>query len=177
MPIELTRLSSEAFSKSVEAFVKLSQDVVEADAHLGWERTHSMEMRDYWQRQSATIDESDHVLFVAYDDERLVGTVQYERGHFPTSRHRAEVAKLMIAPSHRRRGVASALMDRLEQHACSQGIELFVLDTRAGEPVEELYLRRGYTRTGLVPGWMKYSNGSYRDTVFFFLKLVSADAP
>lgn len=170
MPIQ--QVPGAMLSQRIDAFVALSQRVVEAGSHLGWESASDADViRTYWNRQCSSIDDANHVLFALWLDGELVGTVQYERGHFPTSRHRAEVAKLMVAPAHRRRGIASLLMEHLESHAKANGVELLVLDTRAGEPVEDLYLRRGYTRTGFVPNWMKYESGAYRDTVFFYKDL------
>lgn len=153
-------------------FVELSREVVEAGAHLGWDLPFDEAVvTQYWAHQLKAIDGTDLFLFGAFIDDVLVGTVQLERAHFPTSRHRGEIAKLMVKPALRRSGVATRLMDYLEGCARASDFELLVLDTRSGEPVEELYRRRGYTRTGFIPNWMKYANASYRHTVFFYKNL------
>ena len=170
--LSICQMSGTMVYAQIERFVSLSQQIVEAGSHLGWEDPNDVDViRSYWHSQCNSIDAENHVLFCLMDETEIAATVQYERGHFPTSRHRAEVAKLMVEPRYRRRGCASMLMDHLELDAESRGIELLVLDTRAGEPVEALYSKRGYTRTGLIPGWAKYSTGAYRDTVFFYKQL------
>ena len=169
MSLTVQELSACQARERVGDFVALSKAVIDAGSHLGWDVSFDgIAVSGYWQHRSRDIDGRNVLLFGSFSSDDLLGTVQLERGHFPTSLHRAEVAKLMVAPSARRRGIASQLMDELEKRAVTIGIELLVLDTRAGEPVEILYQRRGYTRTGHVPHWMKYRDGSYKDTVFFY---------
>jgi len=155
--------------ESLDDFCRLSYRVVEAGAHLGWEVPLDASIaKAYWAERASALDGYNVILFAAYAHDALVGTVQLERGHFETSRHRGEVAKLIVDPQYRRRGYGAGLMDALESRAVTLGMEVLVLDTRPGEPVERLYEARGYLRTGLVPNWMKYRSGEYRATVFYY---------
>jgi GNAT superfamily N-acetyltransferase len=52
-------------------------------------------------------------VVVARCAARIVGTVQLDLAVPPNQRHRAEVAKLLVHPEVRRRGVARALMTAL----------------------------------------------------------------
>jgi len=69
-----------------------------------------------------------HVL-VARDAGRIVGTVQFALAWPPNQTHRAEVAKLIVHPVARRRGVARGLMVALESLARAEGRTLLTLDT------------------------------------------------
>ena len=61
----------------------------------------------------------------------------------PNQPHRAEIAKLLVHRSARRRGIAQLLMERAETEALAEGKTLLVLDTVTGDPAERLYERHG----------------------------------
>jgi GNAT superfamily N-acetyltransferase len=90
---------------------------------------------------------------------RIVGTVQLDLAVPPNQQHRAKVAKLLVHPAARRRGVARALMTALEAIAQSEGRTLLTLDTVTGGSAEPLYLSLGYISAGVIP---RYARGSLR---------------
>jgi GNAT superfamily N-acetyltransferase len=97
-----------------------------------------------------------HVL-VARDGDRIVGTVQLDLAMPPNQRHRGEVAKLLVHPDARRRGIARTLMIALETVALSDGRTLLTLDTWTGGHAEALYRSLGYVVVGVIP---RYARGS-----------------
>ena len=96
-------------------------------------------------------------VLVARRDERIVGTVQLDLAMPPNQQHRAEVLKLLVHPTARRRGIARALMIALEPVARSEGRTLLTLDTWTGGNAEALYLSLGYVMVGVIP---RYARGS-----------------
>ena len=96
-------------------------------------------------------------VLVARDDGQIVGTVQLDLAVPPNQRHRAEVVKLLVHPSARRRGIARALMLALEPIAQSEGRTLLTLDTWTGRAAERLYQSLGYVTVGVIP---RYARGS-----------------
>ena len=92
------------------------------------------------------------VLLAAWLDGALVGTVQLDLGTPENQPHRAEVAKLLVDPAVRRRGVGRALMRRAEQAARAVGRRLLTLDTRAGDVAEPLCRALGWQEAGRIPG-------------------------
>lgn len=96
-------------------------------------------------------------VVVAREDRRIVGTVQLDLAVPPNQRHRGEVAKLLVHPSARRRGIARALMLALEAIARSERRTLLTLDTWTGSHAELLYLSLGYVVAGVIP---RYARGS-----------------
>ena len=83
--------------------------------------------------------------------DRIVGTVQLELDMPPNQQHRAGVAKLLVHPDARRRGVAKALMHALQEIALSEGRTLLTLDTVTGSNAEMLYTSLGYVTSGVIP--------------------------
>ncbi len=88
-------------------------------------------------------------------DARIVGTVQMDFALPPNQRHRAEVAKMLVHPSARRRGIARALMTALEAIALSEGRTLLTLDTVTGSNAEPLYRSLGYVTVGVIPRYAR----------------------
>jgi putative acetyltransferase len=88
------------------------------------------------------------------DEAWLVGCVGLLRD--ATRPNVAEVKRLFVVDAQRNRGVATALMDALENRARDQGVSLLRLETGAYQPESlALYERRGYTR---IPPFDHYSD-------------------
>lgn len=94
-------------------------------------------------------------LFAAEVGGALAGTVQLLHDMPPNQPHRAEIAKLLVHPAHRRRGVARALMAAAETKARRMARTLLTLDTRSGDPSETLYIGLGFQVAGVIPGWCR----------------------
>jgi GNAT superfamily N-acetyltransferase len=124
--------------------------------------------RGYWKRMAADVAAGTRILFAAWDDAELVGTVMLEFASSPNQPHRAEVQKLLVHPAARRRGVARALMARLEREARRVGKTLLTLDTRAGDAAEALYRATGWHEAGRIPGYALNSDRTPCDTILFW---------
>jgi ribosomal protein S18 acetylase RimI-like enzyme len=96
-------------------------------------------------------------VVVARCNARIVGTAQLDLAVPPNQQHRAEVAKLLVHPTARRRGVARALMIAIEVIAQAEGRTLLTLDTWTGGNAESLYRSLGYVTAGVIP---RYARGS-----------------
>jgi GNAT superfamily N-acetyltransferase len=85
----------------------------------------------------------------------IVGTVQIDLATPPNQPHRADVAKMLVHPDQRRRGIARALMVELERLARASGRTLLTLDTVTGSAAEPLYRSLGYVTVGMIPGYAR----------------------
>jgi len=111
------------------------------------------------------------ILFVAFLDGRIAGTVQLNPEMKPNQPHRADVSKLLVDRRGRNRGVAQALMAAVEVEAKSRGRTLLCLDTATGSPAERLYEKLGWQRLGVVPRHAMWPQGGFSDTTFFWKDL------
>jgi GNAT superfamily N-acetyltransferase len=125
------------------------------------------EARAFWRRPI------DRIVLGAWVEGRLAGTVSLVPAPQPNQPHRADVAKLLVHPGFRRRGVARALMARLEETAREMGRTLLVLDTEEGSGAEPLYEALGYVHFGTVPGFALSADGRSRKGASFFYKELS----
>jgi GNAT superfamily N-acetyltransferase len=123
--------------------------------------------RDWW----AGVHQDGVILLVAEQEGRIVGTVQLQPAESENGAHRGEVAKLLVHPEWRRQGIARALMMALEEEARATGKTLLVLDTREGDPSNDLYHTLGYREAGRIPGWARDAAGTSSTTVFWYKPL------
>ena len=125
--------------------------------------------RGFWRRVAADVAAGTRLLLAAWLDGALVGTVQLDLGTPQNQPHRADLAKLLVDPAARRRGVGRALMRGAERAAPGAGRRLLVLDTVAGGAAEALYRSLGWQEAGRIPGFALNARGTaYSDTVLFF---------
>ena len=116
------------------------------------------EARAFWvERVIPGIRAGDRRVLVARLDGRIAGVVQLEFAWPPNQPHRADVTKLLVHPSARRKGLARRLMIALEDVARAEGRTLLTLDTWTGSSAEALYRSLGYVELGVIP---RYARGS-----------------
>jgi putative acetyltransferase len=94
----------------------------------------------------------DAAVYVAEDEGRVVARLSLARDVHPASRHVADLG-LMVAPSHRRRGVGRALLVQAVEWAQSVGVRKLELHVFPwNEPAIALYESFGFEREGLRKG-------------------------
>jgi len=72
--------------------------------------------------------------------------------------HTGHITTIGIAPEHRRRGIASLLMQKVETGFRRRNVRLVRLEVRSANiPAQKLYLNLGYAVTQSLPRY--YSNG------------------
>ena len=123
----------------------------------------------FWRGVADGVQRGERVLLVAEDEQgQVVGTVQLITAQPENQPHRADVAKMLVLRSARRRGVAQQLMAALDVAAREQGKTVLVLDTVTGGDAERLYERAGWQRVGAVPNFASMPAGELCSTTFFY---------
>jgi ribosomal protein S18 acetylase RimI-like enzyme len=131
----------------------------------------------YWDDALAAADRAERVILGAWDGDVLAGTVTLLLALPPNQPHRAEVAKLMTRPSHRGRGIATALMRAVETVAADRGRTLLVLDTAVDGGAAGLYARLGFTLTGEIPDYAFKPHGGLTGTLIFWKRIAPRRRP
>jgi RimJ/RimL family protein N-acetyltransferase len=91
----------------------------------------------------------DAAVFVAEDDGRIVGRLSIARDQHPASKHVADLG-LMVAATHRRRGIGTALLDAAVRWSRTAGVRKLELHVFPwNEAAIKLYERYGFEREGL----------------------------
>ena len=126
----------------------------------------------FWRGVADGVARGERVLLVAEDRAgRVVGTVQLIMSLPDNQPHRADVAKLLVQRSARRRGIAQRLMAAVDDAAREEGKTVLVLDTVTGGDAERLYERNGWQRVGAVPNYALMPGGGFCGTTFFYKQL------
>jgi len=119
-------------------------------------------------------EDAAHLL--ALDDDRVVGSIAIRRDEHPVTHHVATL-DMLVVPSHRRRGVGSALLDEALRWARSYGIERIELSVYpSNDGAIALYRRFGFVQEGRLVRHSKKSYG-YEDEILMALWLGPEPAP
>ncbi|HYZ62994.1 MAG TPA: GNAT family N-acetyltransferase [Acetobacteraceae bacterium] len=126
---------------------------------------------DFWQGITRRVGQGEVLLFAAWSEGVLAGTVQLVLHTAEIGRHRAEIAKFLVHPAFRGRGLGDALLDAAEAAAATAGRTLLLLDTKPGDGADRLYARRGWTEAGRIEGYTRESDGREYATVIMLKRL------
>jgi len=125
----------------------------------------------FWTTVARATEAGDRILLVAEDEAGIVGTVQLILCLPENQPHRVDVAKLLVHPRGRRRGIAAALMQAADDATLEAGRSLMVLDAVTGGDAARLYERLGWVRAGDIPGFALYPDGGLCSTTFYYRQL------
>jgi GNAT superfamily N-acetyltransferase len=162
-----------------EALTDVLLDVVDGGASVGFMfpllRGRAVA---FWQGVLASAARGERILMVAEDVSTgtMVGTVQVVLAMPDNQPHRAEVAKMLVRRSARRRGIGAALMRAAEVAAHEAGKTVLVLDTATGSDAERLYTKLGWQHCGVIPDYALLPQGGLCSTTVFYRLLKAGES-
>lgn len=167
--VEVRRLDADELRAGVDGVAGILADCVAGGASVGY-------MAPFSEDQARTVVAAfvaealagRRVILGAFVDGRVVGSVQVVLALPPNQPHRAEITKLLVHRSARRRGVARRLMEAAEVEARREGRTLLVLDAVSDGDAARLYGRLGWTAVGMIPGYALFPDGRPCDTTVFW---------
>jgi ribosomal protein S18 acetylase RimI-like enzyme len=169
MTLTIDALSAAEAAALRPPLVALLQQTVDAGASIGFLPPMSAaEAEAWWLGVEEALAGPYRILLVARQGDQVAGSVQLDMVAKPNAPHRAEVIKLMVLPAARRQGIGRALMEAIEAQARANGRTTLVLDTREGDPSEQLYQGLGYVRVGAIPQYVISEDGSMSATVIYY---------
>ena len=173
----IARVTAGEGRELVPVLTGILRDVVNGGASVGFLPPLGVpEAEIYWGEVITAVARGSRVLLVARDtDGAGVGTAQLDLCVRANGRHRGEVMKVMVSRAMQRRGIGRALMLAVEDEARRAGLTTLVLDTRAGDPSEALYVSLGYERAGVIPRYARSANGALDASVFYYRLLDATD--
>jgi hypothetical protein len=153
----------------------LAQMLTEVVAHGGsvgfMDPLPSADAEAFWAASLDAAARGERIVFGAFDDHNLVGTVTLQLACPPNQPHRAEIAKMMTRVRYRARGVGSALMRAAEAMAVERGKRLLVLDTATDGGASKLYEALGFTFAGEIPDYALKPHGGLTGTRFYWKRI------
>jgi len=132
------------------------------------------EGRAFWARQLPSIGDGTTQLHVGEAGGRLIGTALLMYAHQPNAPHRADVGKMLVHSSARRRGLGRRLLSAVEAAAAAAGRTLLLLDTESGSAGDRLYRSCGWVEVGRVPDHAFRPDGGLAETTMFYKRVGTA---
>ncbi|MGO4706045.1 N-acetyltransferase family protein [Microvirga sp. 2MCAF38] len=170
--IEICLLDAKAAEADRAQLAETLADCVAGGASVSFMWPFTVEdAHRWWGNVIDKVGAGDTVLFGAYVDGVLSGTVQLGLDCPPNQRHRGDVKKLLVHRRARGRGVAGQLMLTLEQEAKNRNLSLITLDTVTGSYAERLYGELGWTKAGIIPNFAMWPDGRLCDATVFWKAL------
>lgn len=157
---------------TVEALSSLLIDTVAGGGSVSFMHPLSPEdARAFWRGSLAAADAGRRVVLGAFDADDLVGTLTLLLDCPPNQPHRSELAKMMTRPSHRGRGIATALIGEAERLATTRGRTLMTLDTASDGGAGPLYERCGFVFAGEIPDYALKPHGGLTGTRLYYKRI------
>jgi GNAT superfamily N-acetyltransferase len=176
--ITIETLAGDAYDAAIPGLAALVVDAVRGGAAVNFTAGVTLEeAADWWRvRRSDVADGTITVLVAraaAARDESggIVGSTILIRSRNANSPHRAEVGKVLVHRSARRRGLGRALMAAVEARARADGRWLLILTTEAGSPADAFYRAGGWQELGTMPNHAYRADGTIASTTYFWKDL------
>jgi ribosomal protein S18 acetylase RimI-like enzyme len=168
----IRELTVDEYEMCIPRLADVLIDCVEAGAGVSFMAPLSRDIAQaYWRKQVSEISKGTAHQFAAFSDSVITGTVMLQRAWAPNQPHRADVAKLLVHRDFRHQGVATRLMQALEETARAEKLKLITFDAVTGSDAWRLYQRLGYQIVGDIPGYAMSPHGRMDDTTVFYKAL------
>lgn len=175
-------LTAAEAERKIPVLADILVDCVEGGASVSFMAPLSCEKASaFWRGIAEDVAMGRRILLIALDKSsdnggdsiggQIVGTVQVILHQPENQPHRADIAKMLVRRSARRRGIGAALMRAAEDAARNAGKTLLVLDTVTGAEGERLYERLGWIRVGVIPDYALWPDGRPCATTVFYRQL------
>jgi ribosomal protein S18 acetylase RimI-like enzyme len=170
--MDVMEVDAATLEARLDEFARILEDAVASGASVSFMAPFPLDAaRAYWRSLLPRIAARGVVLLAATEGGRpALGTVQLHVATPPNQPHRADIAKLLVHRSARRRGLGRLLMLAAEEVAARHGRTLLTLDT-ASPDAERLYDALGYERAGVIPGYALLPDGAPCHTTIFYKRL------
>lgn len=170
----ISALDAAGYEAAIPALAALLVDAVEGGASVNFLAGVTLDQAAaWWVERLPQVADGTITPIVAVDpgSGSLVGSTIIIRSRNPNSPHRAEIGKVIVHRSFRRRGLGRALMAAAEDRARADGRWLLILDTTAGTAADALYRSMGWQVLGTMPNHAYTSRGALSDTTYFWKDL------
>ncbi len=173
-------LEPSAYEAAIPELAALLVDAVEGGASVNFLAGLTIpEAAGWWEERIPQVADGTITAFVVRDEQdgAIIGSTILIRSRNPNAPHRAEIGKVIVHRSARRRGFGRALMAVAEARARADGRWLLILDTEAGSPADALYRALSWQVLGTMPNHAHKANGSLAPTTYFWKDLRPKDRP
>lgn len=151
--LEIVKCSPDDLPNLLSGLSSLLADSVEAGANVNFVLPFTTkDAEGFWtSRAYPALTSGAQTLWIAKNDEAIVGCVMLITQMMPNQSHRVEVTKLLVHPEARRQRIGQKLMQKLIEEATKLDKKLITLDTVTNSPAQRLYEQAGFEVAGVIP--------------------------
>jgi GNAT superfamily N-acetyltransferase len=178
--LEIVPLDPAGYEAAIPGLAALIVDAVEGGASVNFMAGITVaEAAAWWAARIPDVADGTITTFVAKEPatDTIVGSTILIRSRNTNAPHRAEIGKVLVHRTMRRRGLGRALMEAAEARARADGRWLLILDTEAGSAADTFYRSLGWQVLGTMPNHAYRSDGQLAPTTYFWKDLRGSDGP
>lgn len=173
---EIRRLAASEVLARKDEFAALLSDAVEDGGCVGFLLPVTADKLDrYWSGVAREMEAGERELLAAFEFNRLIGSVQLAYEKAESVRHRADLQKLMVHSSERRRGIARALLVHALERMPALGLVMYTITTANAGPAEYLVRSLLFTRYGIMPHYGLTPDGKLHDASLHYISLAAVE--
>ncbi len=167
--VRIRSVDAEEAGQRLDELTTVLRDAVDSGSSINFlDHATDDDLAAFWRSSVEDLAAGNRVLIVADTGTQYVGTAMVVFASQQNSRHRADVAKMIVHRGYQRRGIASQLLVAIDEVALAHGRTLLMLDTETDSAGEHLYAANGWIRFGEVPGHAHSPDGTLKPTTFFY---------
>lgn len=175
--VEIRRLAAAEVLERKSEFIHLLRDAVESGGTIGFVLPAEDDKLDrYWTGVAREMEAGERELFAAFEDGKVVGSLQLAYEKAESVSHRADLQKLFVLRECRRRGIARTLLIEALHRMPALGILMFTITTRYDSPTEKLVTDLRFTRWGVLPHYGVTPEGVLHDASMFYISKATVDS-
>ena len=147
-------------------------NAINENASIGFlNALNTEDSNNYWNCLQNDLDKLRKKLFIVKEKKNIVASVVLSFSQKENAQHRAEVEKLMVHSAYQGLGIATNLMNHLENIAKENDKSLLILDTRHKDRSSFFYEKIGYEKAGQIPFYSLNKDCTYSDTIIYYKKI------
>lgn len=173
---EIRRLAAAEVLAHKEEFAALLRDAVEDGGTVGFILPVTDDKLDrYWAGVAREMEAGERELLAALEDGKVIASMQISYSKVESTRHRADLQKLIVHSSERRRGIARALLVHALESMHALGLVMYTITTFHGGPAESLVRSLLFTRYGVMPHYGLTPDGKLHDASMHYISIAAVE--
>ncbi len=130
----------------------------------------------YWSGVARELESGERELLAAFSEGQVVGSVQIAYEKAESVRHRADLQKLFVLRTHRRRGIARSLLIEALSRMPALGLAMYTITTLADSSADLLVSSLRFTRFGVMPHYGVTPEGKLHDASMHYISVATVEA-
>ncbi len=175
--VEIRRLAAAEVLDRKQEFAQLLRDAIESGGTVGFVLPAEDDKLDrYWTGVAREMESGERELFAAFEDGKVVGSLQLAYEKAESVSHRADLQKLFVLRDYRRRGIARSLLIEALHRMPALGLLMFTITTRFDSATENLVSALRFTRWGVLPHYGVTPEGVLHDASMYYISKATVDS-